>query len=210
MKGAFAMNHNLPIGEKIKALRNANNLTLKQLGEMTNLSVGFLSQMERGMSSIAIDTLEKIASVLNVSLTSFFEDSSPTEKAAESADPVIHRFAQHATPVSSHIIQTVLSKDVMAFDLLPRLFDLMPFANDEEEHLEMYSHKGEEFIYILEGIVTIHVDGRQYILYLGDCIQIHSNEEHNWRNCTNRTARLLSVNVPNPFRHPEEGHIMPL
>ncbi|MBS5129832.1 MAG: cupin domain-containing protein, partial [Lachnospiraceae bacterium] len=60
------------------------------------------------------------------------------------------------------------------------------------------------------GIVTIHVDGRQYILYPGDCIQIHSNEEHNWRNCTNRTARLLSVNVPNPFRHPEEGHIMPL
>ena len=123
------MNHNLPIGEKIKALRNANNLTLKQLGEMTNLSVGFLSQMERGMSSIAIDTLEKIASVLNVSLTSFFEDSSPTGETAENEDPVIHSFAQHATPVSSQIIQTVLSKDVMAFDLLPRLFDHMPFAN---------------------------------------------------------------------------------
>lgn len=46
-------------------------MTLKQLSEKTNLSTGFLSQMERGMSSIAIDTLENIAGVLGVSLTSF-------------------------------------------------------------------------------------------------------------------------------------------
>lgn len=202
------MSHKISIGEKIKTLRSANNLTLKQLSEMTNLSVGFLSQMERGMSSIAIDTLEKIAAALGVSLTSFFDDTPEPDETSEPYDPVLHSFAHHATPVSSQIIQTVLSQDVMAFDLLPRLFDLMPFANAEEEHLEMYSHTGEEFIYILEGIVTIRVDDSEYVLYPGDSIQIHSNEEHNWRNCTNKTARLLSVNVPNPFRHPEEGHIM--
>lgn len=65
------MNQNTSIGEKIKALRTSQNLTLKQLGEMTNLSTGFLSQMERGLSSIAIDTLETIAGVLGVSLGSF-------------------------------------------------------------------------------------------------------------------------------------------
>ncbi len=68
------MNQNTSIGEKIKALRTSQNLTLKQLGEMTNLSTGFLSQMERGLSSIAIDTLETIAGVLGVSLSSFFNE----------------------------------------------------------------------------------------------------------------------------------------
>ena len=67
------MNQNASIGEKIKALRTSQNLTLKQLSEKTNLSTGFLSQMERGMSSIAIDTLEKIAGVLGVSCPAFFQ-----------------------------------------------------------------------------------------------------------------------------------------
>ena len=199
------MEQNISIGEKIKSLRTARNLTLKQLGEMTGLSTGFLSQMERGMSSIAIDTLEKIADVLNVTLSSFFED---TEKHMNT-DPVVHSFSQSITPVSPEIIQAVLSHDVMSFEILPRLFLLMPLANAGEESLEMYSHSGEEFIYVLEGIVTLLLGNKRYTLYPGDSVQIHSNEAHNWMNCTNKAARLLAINVPNPFRDPEEGHIMP-
>ena len=172
---------------------------------MTNLSIGFLSQMERGLSSIAIDTLENVANVLGVSLGSFFEESA----AAPDADPVIHSFSLPATPVSPQIIQSILSQDVTAFNFLPRIFTLLPFANADEENLEMYSHTGEEFIYILEGVVTLHLNASQYTLYPGDSIQIHSNETHNWMNQTNKTARLLTINVPNPFHHPEDGYIMP-
>ena len=73
------MNQNTSIGEKIKALRTSQNLTLKQLGEMTNLSTGFLSQMERGLSSIAIDTLETIAGVLGVKPWQFFSARNRTQ-----------------------------------------------------------------------------------------------------------------------------------
>nr|WP_294463724.1 XRE family transcriptional regulator [uncultured Sellimonas sp.] len=200
------MNQNASIGEKIKALRTSQNLTLKQLSEKTNLSTGFLSQMERGMSSIAIDTLEKIAGVLGVSLSSFFSDDSPVN---DISDPVMHSFALPATQVGPQIIQHILSHDVSSFDFLPRIFTLLPLANTEEETLEMYTHSGEEFIYILEGIATIQVESSQYTLYPGDSIQIHSNESHNWMNHTNKVVRLLTVNVPNPFRHTESGHIMP-
>lgn len=198
------MKQNTPIGARIKLLRTNNNLTLKQLSEKTGLSVGFLSQLERGMSSVAIDALEKIAHVLGVTLASFFE-----EEKKETADPVIHSFSLHSTQVSPQIIQTVLSQDVLAFDMLPRLFHLMPFANMEAEDLEMYSHSGEEFIYVLEGIVTLVLNGRQYTLYPGDSVHIHSNAEHNWMNSTNKIAKLLSINTPNPFQHPEAGHILP-
>lgn len=198
------MANNTPIGLQIKTLRTGNNMTLKQLSEQTDLSIGFLSQLERGMSSVAIDSLEKIASALDVPLTSFFN-----EAPRKNQDPVVHNFELQATPVSEQIFQYILSNDEMGFNLLPRIFTLMPFANFDADDLEMYSHDGEEFIYILEGIVTLFIGTRQYTLYPGDSVQIHSTEPHNWMNSTNKVARLLSINTPNPFRHPEPGHILP-
>ena len=60
------------IGAKIKHLRTQRKMTLKDLSEKTNLSIGFLSQLERGLTSIATDTLGTIADVLEVELSYFF------------------------------------------------------------------------------------------------------------------------------------------
>lgn len=65
------MNYNTSIGLKIKELRNAKKFTLKYLSEETNLSIGFLSQLERGMTSVAVDSLAKIARVLEVNVLDF-------------------------------------------------------------------------------------------------------------------------------------------
>ena len=64
------MDTNTIIGLRIKALRTEKKYTLKYLSEQTGLSIGFLSQFERGLTSIAIDSLEKIAQVLEVELSS--------------------------------------------------------------------------------------------------------------------------------------------
>lgn len=60
------------IGAKIKHLRTQRKMTLKDLSEKTNLSIGFLSQLERGLTSIATDTLGTIADVFEVELSYFF------------------------------------------------------------------------------------------------------------------------------------------
>lgn len=189
------MDHNRTIGSRIKTLRIKKKYTLKQLSEETGLSIGFLSQIERGISSVAIDSLAKIAGSLNVSLSSFFEE----EKSRDS-DPVVHSYERRHTQVSPQIIQSILSHSTEEFDILPRVFQLMPFANPDDSTLEMYSHSGEEFLYVLVGIVNVWLDGRCYPLYPGDSIQIRSNQPHNWINCTNQVAFLLSVNYPNPFK----------
>lgn len=189
------MDHNITIGSIIKTLRKKKNLTLKQLSDQSGLSVGFLSQLERGISSIAIDSLSKIADILEVSLSTFFQDMN-----AVNVDPVVHSFDMMCTQVSPQIIQYILSNDVTAFDTLPRIFQLMPLANADMSKMEMYCHSGEEFIYILEGVVTVFVDDNQYSLYPGDSIQIHSNQPHNWINYTNKIAKLLTMNSPNPFK----------
>ena len=74
------MDHNVTIGAKVKAFRTAKKYTLKQLSEESGLSIGFLSQLERGLSSIAIDSLAKLADILGVSLAAFFDSNSEPEK----------------------------------------------------------------------------------------------------------------------------------
>lgn len=187
------MSYTNSIGEKIKELRTSKNLTLKQLSELTGLSTGFLSQLERGLSSIAIDSLENIASALNVSLKAFIDEHS-----SSSAEPVNYSFSHTYDQTSPKIFETILSNDVSSFQMLPRIILLMPLANSEEE-IEMYDHKGEELIYVLEGVVTLILNGQKYILNPGDSVHFHSNVNHNWMNSTNKIAKLLTVNFPSPF-----------
>ncbi|MBE6722848.1 MAG: helix-turn-helix domain-containing protein [Ruminococcaceae bacterium] len=189
------MNANAAIGAKVKELRTQKKYTLKQLSEACGLSIGFLSQFERGISSIALDSLEKLANVLEVPLSVLFEESrGPVTK-----DPVIHRIDLQPSKVSAQIYQYLLKKPDTEFAMLPRIFALMPLEDDKELP-EMYAHDGEEFVYILEGIVTFFLEDGQYVLYPGDSIHIHSYQRHNWMNRTTRVAKILTVNTPNPLQ----------
>lgn len=187
------MSQSVTIGEKIKELRTSKNLTLKQLSEKTGLSTGLLSQLERGISSIAIDSLESISKALGVNLTTFF-DNPP----AESDGPIVYSFDHQYNQIAPKIFQTVLNRNASSYEMLPRLTQLMPQANAEEE-IEMYSHNGEEFIYVLEGTVTLLLESRKHILNPGDCVQFKSTISHNWINNTNQIVKLLTVNFPSPF-----------
>jgi len=196
------MNHNLAIGAAIKALRKEKKMTLKQLSDESELSVGFLSQLERGLSTIAIDSLAKIADILGVSLSAFFEEADIVK-----ADPVMRSFEAPYTEVSPQIIQYILSTNVSGFNILPRIYQLMPIRScgAKSDKLHMYSHCGEEFIYVLEGIVTVYIGGNKYCLYPQDSIQIHSEVPHNWINATNKIAKILTINYPNPFKETDCG-----
>lgn len=197
--------HNMSIGARIKSLRVARKMTLKQLSDEVGFSIGYLSQLERGMSSIAIDSLARIAEVFGVNLSSFFDYAA----AQTGGNPVVKSFDLEAIRVGPDIAQYILSKTPGDFQLLPRLFVLLPNENNGEE-LISFKHEGEEFMYVLEGIVTAYLDGMEYILYPGDSLQIHSNVNHNWCNRTNKVAKLLTVNFPNALIRPgEEGEAGP-
>ena len=188
------MNQNADIGKKIKQLRTEKKMTLKQLSESAGLSIGFLSQLERGMTTIAIDSLAKVADTLEVELSSFF-----VLDGEKKPNNVVRNYEHEAVCISSEIIQYTLSKNPEEFVLLPRLYTLMPFFEANEDVLA-YHHEGEEFIYVIEGILTVSVDKKVYDLYPGDCIQVHSEMEHNWSNKTNRVTKFIAINTPNPLK----------
>ena len=193
------MNKNIDIGTKIKKYRKDKKYTLKMLSEQTGLSIGFLSQLERGMTTIAIDSLANVARVLGVELADFFESDTKA-----GSDPVTHGYDMPMTQIGPEIIQYTLSKNVEGYNLFPRLFYLLPFGEEPESEPEPYKHEGEEFIYVLEGILTVYLDGSEYCLNPGDSIQIHSQTPHDWVNNTNRVVKILTVHTPNPFVHGNE------
>ena len=190
----FMMDQNLAIGVKVKQLRTGKKLTLKQLSAMTGLSTGFLSQLERGLSTIAIDSLNKVAKSLDVELQSFFQP-----EASPKSEPIVRSFEQRFTQISPRIMESVLSQEVKRFHYLPRLYQLLPSEKACDPLTEMYSHSGEEMLYVLEGVLTLYFKGVEYSLYPGDCFQLSSEDEHNWTNRTNRIVRFIQINYPNPY-----------
>lgn len=180
------------IGKKIKDLRTGNNMTLKELSEKTDLSIGFLSQLERGLTTIAIDSLEKIAQELGVDLTYFLAPPREQKKT------VLRSYEQEVYQVvNNHIIYNLIN-DVNERELLPRLIHILPM--EKIESIKTYKHKGEEFVYVLEGILTLIVDDEEYSLYPGDSAHYSSMHVHNWANYTNKVVKFIAVNIPNTLK----------
>lgn len=100
------------IGKKINELRKARKLTLKDVSAQTGLSIGFLSQFERGLSSIATDSLEKIADALDTEVATFF----PATEARKTA--VMRSYEKQVSQVvNSKFINYVLTSE--RFELYP-------------------------------------------------------------------------------------------
>ena len=176
------------VGERIKEKRLAKKMTLKEIAEYTNLSIGYLSQLERGLTSVANDTLKKIADSLDEDVEYFTEHPKCLGKnTIRSYEREIIRV--HGNSIIEYNLTNMLDSGVMR----PRFVEILP--QKEVEQAEEYSHEGEEFVYVLEGILTLSVNGHITDLYPGDCAHYKSTKEHNWSNQTNKVVRLLSINV---------------
>jgi transcriptional regulator with XRE-family HTH domain len=174
------------IGKLIKALRVGQKKTLKQLSEKTELSISFLSQVERGKSSVTLESLKKIAEALDVSPSYFFASETAQSK------PVLRR-GGHAPARfrQSSFIYEDLSKDIANPVMEPILVTLQP----DGEKGTPFAHKGQEFVYVLEGVLTLLLGDEEHDLYPGDSIHMESSTPHNWFNRTREPVRFLCVNA---------------
>lgn len=188
------------IGAVVKEARKRQNITLRQLSEATGISVGFLSQFERGICNISLDSLSKIARALEISVDEFFrEDEIRQDKDYQLLRP--HEMVP--AHVSNSSIQYHLTPNHHC-GFLPRIHVLLPQPENPPEEIATYSHAGEEFIYVLEGVLNLYVGDKQDLLYPGDSAYFRSGIAHNWVNLSNKLTRVLSVNYPNPLQN-EEG-----
>lgn len=175
------------IGQRIKQLRIKSGLTLEELASRTELSKGFLSQLERDLTSPSIATLSDITEALGLSLSMFFQEDKQ-EKIVFGVDDFF---------VDEREDQTItwIVPNAQKNDMEPVELTLKPGALS----FVIDPHVGQEFGYILSGKVTL-VDGEKtYILKKGQTFYIHGAHQHYLKNDSNQVAKILWVCTPPIF-----------
>lgn len=176
------------VSEQIKALRSKQNKTLKNLSEETGLSVSFLSQVERGESSLAITSLNKIASALNVHIKTFFEPEHAQDFkiSPSNIEPFkLERSEQEFLRVSSEFEN--------------RKLDSYMVRVPPNNYSEAASHDGEEMYYVIEGKATFFVNEEKYSISKGEMIHYPSRFKHYYKNETEKDLVILCILTPKLF-----------
>lgn len=172
------------IGAKMKSLRKERKLTLKQIADQTNLSISFLSQVERSKSSITLESLKKISEALGVNPSYFF--SEPDE---QTSSTIMRNIISKTNTLHNQFFYRDLAGNIENPLFHPILVLLNPGANREDS----YSHSGQEFLYVLEGTLTIVIDTEEHDLHPYDCIFLDSTTPHNWTNKTDSIVKFLCI-----------------
>ncbi|MEK4030012.1 XRE family transcriptional regulator [Pseudobacillus sp. FSL P4-0506] len=175
------------IHEEIKRLRLDRKLTLKELSEKTNLSTGFLSMIERGSSSLTITSLKKIADAFEVDISYFFDKPiNHTKFYVKKSDQKKFRIE------GSETAYVRLSGNFSSRALEPLVVALQPKQQKDYD----YSHAGEEFYYVLKGLVRFNVDGEEFDVAEGESIHFPSQIPHDYENPLEEESILLCVLTP--------------
>ena len=174
------------IGLRVRELRLARGMTLKALAAKTNLSSSMLSLVERSCASPSIGSLVAIASALGVTVSELI-----VREHASEHDLVVRASNQHAIESTKHVVHRMLRED-RARGLSVTLNEFAPNTASGEKAL---IHDGFEYGYILEGTLTVEVDGVSHQLQVGDLISYNSRRRHRMWNRSSKKARALWLHV---------------
>ena len=178
----------LDIGKRINQLRKKNDLTLDELASRCELTKGFLSQLERNLTSPSLQTLEDITNALGVSMSRFFTEDEDEQVVFTKDDA----FIDEQEGRTLHWIVPNAQKNAME----PIIIDLQEGASS---HV-MAIHKGEEFGYVLQGTIQLMINNHSnYSVKKGECFYVKGNEEYYLKNDGKRNARVLWISTPPAF-----------
>lgn len=166
----------LDVGEKIRLLRKSRQVTLKDLAERTALSIGYLSQVERNLSSPSVNVLRDIATALGVNISWFFE--APEQSPAGEERFIVRKDNRRKLRFRSGITDSLLTPNLNGqIELLLSRFE--PGASSGEEP---YTHNGEEAGVVMTGQLELWIDGERFLLSEGDSFNFPSSAPHRYRN----------------------------
>jgi transcriptional regulator with XRE-family HTH domain len=165
----------MTIGSKLKKHRLLMNYTLKELSEISGLSVGYLSKMERSDKIPPLSTLQLLASKLKLNITELIDEYEP-RKISCSEDNDIH--------IVRHKNNYIASRSDDGYDLIPLTNNyhnryISPFLlNIPPGSTSEYSHDAEEFNYVIKGPLKLKYKDVIYTLSEGDSFYFDSRKPH--------------------------------
>lgn len=167
----------------------ANSLTQEELASRSDLSKGFISQIENDAASPSIATLEDILDVLGSSPNDFFSDIDIEKVVYPKEDRLL-------TPDSNKKVQIEL--------LIPgsgnrKMDPVLVSIKPGEETFRDPSHEGEELGFLLQGNINLILDDKTFKVKEGDCFYFSADKKHSIINLGKETAKILWVVTPPIF-----------
>jgi transcriptional regulator with XRE-family HTH domain len=182
----------LKLGEKIRDLRLKRQRTLRQVAEMTGLSVPLLSQVENSAVSPPVATLLKISKALQVGIGYFFREEESKERAV-----VVRKDERKKTfrPIHTRQSDGGYTYEALAYTKNSKHMEpfLVEFEPKKREAVSFLSHQGEEFIFLFRGRLAFYYDRQEIILEPGDSLYFESEVPHGFRGLGGRKAQAVVV-----------------
>lgn len=186
------------VGKKIKNLRKLKNMNAKDLAQNAGISYGMLSLLESGSTQGSVETLRKIAKVLDTTLAHLFtNEDNIDEMITDESMLIVRKNQRKKISFPDPLYNCELLVPDLQGDIEFVLVNLK--AKRITEELLPHTKGGEECDYVLKGEITITLKDKEYILEEGDCIRFNPEIPHKIENKTDKQASYLSVITPVSF-----------
>jgi transcriptional regulator with XRE-family HTH domain len=175
------------LGARLKHLRLARRLSLRQLGDLTKTSASFISQLERGLTGASTASLNEIASALGVSIAMLFDDREP-----QSGD-VLRRRERASIPPAHGCYKMLLSRRPLAeMEVYVAEFDVGGSTGPA-----LYTHgNAHEMLIVLRGVVEVALGDARHVMEEGDSIEYETSTPHRTENIGNGRAEVMWIIAP--------------
>lgn len=175
--------------QNIKLLRKTKGLTLQDIEDLTGLTKGYISKIERSKKAPPYSTLDKLARALGVDVNVL-----TSEKVQKLDDPRIEfmkknggKVGKTGFPGKGYRYQA-LATNIIGKNMKPYIIE------PAFEEQGTFQHEGEEFLYVLEGTHELVYDGKKYLMEEGDSVYYDANVPHTGRSVGSRPTKLLAIN----------------
>lgn len=180
------------IGQMIKELRSKRGMTLDEVAERSGCTPGFISQVERNKAVPSVTTLYSIAHALGVRVTEFFPDPINTTK-------VTRRDARENFHFEgSQVVYSRLTTKLSYGALEAFVMTFKP-ADEALPTDESRAHIGEEYVYVLEGVLRLWIADTSYDLYAGDLAYFKPTVSHRLENRSGQPVVAIGLITPSLF-----------
>lgn len=194
------------LGRHLRRRRKAMGLPLQRIADRAGISVGHLSQIERGLSSPSVRDLIRIAESLDASAGDFLDQAggqsggrSGGVSGLGEADPIMVRRARRSpVALKNGIAKRLLTPQ----DEAPLKMFMVTLAPDSTTGDDLYTHEGTEAGLVLAGRIMLTVEDRDMLLEAGDSFRFASLRPHRFMNAHDGESRVLWVNCGMPAGGP--------
>jgi transcriptional regulator with XRE-family HTH domain len=181
--------HRLTLGRRLKELRKENGWTLAETAQRTGLAISTISKVERGQMSLTYDRFMPLAQSLGLDVGALFTRESrsfgPDTLAVTRRDEA----ERYDTPT---YVYEMLAASLSHKQMTPMRGKVT--ARSFSEFDDYVRHGGEEFLIVLDGSLTVYIEGRAPVdLATGDSLYFNSGLGHAYTSTSREDAEILVV-----------------